>query len=386
MKILFITYHYLDNNSGGSFASRAFINAFTELADACMLLYPYRGTEISSYIHKKCILKKIEYNKTKLDKIIDIFSGNLNRFNNIAFNYINDFSPDLIVFDKSLSSLNLIKRIRLSQIKIITIHHNYEMEYYSGTKPSFLLRLPLHYYIRKAEKESIAYSDLNLTLTNQDIYLLKKNYDLNNQANFYCLGVFESKNENVPSIHPVRKDDKIVCIITGNLSSKQTHVSIVDFVNNYFDYIEIKYPEVELIIAGHSPSSEIKKLCLKHSKIKLIDSPEDINKVIKGANIYICPVNQGGGLKLRILDGLRLGLPVLTHLISARGYDNLLKFCWFNEYNSKADFCLKFDEMVDSLKQNKFSNFEIQNEFYNNFSFEKGIIRLKELLNKYIIQ
>ena len=60
MRVLFFTHHYLDDNSGGSFASRAYINAFTEIADTCMLMYPDRGIPVSDFIHNKCILKGVK--------------------------------------------------------------------------------------------------------------------------------------------------------------------------------------------------------------------------------------------------------------------------------------------------------------------------------------
>lgn len=42
MRILYITHHYLSDNGGGTFASRAYINAFAEIADEMTLLYPVK--------------------------------------------------------------------------------------------------------------------------------------------------------------------------------------------------------------------------------------------------------------------------------------------------------------------------------------------------------
>ena len=57
MKVLFLTNHFIDTNGGGSFASRAFANAFAEISEECLLVYPDRGNNISSYISNKYKLK-----------------------------------------------------------------------------------------------------------------------------------------------------------------------------------------------------------------------------------------------------------------------------------------------------------------------------------------
>ena len=53
MRVLFITHHFLNENGGGSFASRAFINAFAEISDQIILLYPENGKSIEEFVSSK---------------------------------------------------------------------------------------------------------------------------------------------------------------------------------------------------------------------------------------------------------------------------------------------------------------------------------------------
>jgi len=169
MKVLFFTHHYLDDNSGGSFASRAYINAFTEIADTCMLMYPDRGIPIAGFMHKKCILKGIPNRRNNIQKVIDIYRGRIHRYTQVMLNQIKEFQPDIVVFDNSRTTSGMLDKVKKTGAKTITIHHNYEMEYYRGTKPSIAWRIPFMYYMEKAERTAIRNSDLNLTLTDEDI-------------------------------------------------------------------------------------------------------------------------------------------------------------------------------------------------------------------------
>ena len=53
--------------------------------------------------------------------------------------------------------------------------------------------------------------------------------------------------------------------------------------------------------------------------------------VLDRGRYYICPASGGGGLKLRMLDGLRNGMPVLAHVAAARGFEPFVDryvFCY----------------------------------------------------------
>ncbi len=379
MKILIITLHYLDQNSGGSFASRAFINAFANIADSSILLYPDRGISIREYIDSTCELKGIVDKRSKLKRGIDIYRGIIHRFNsNIVLTEIDLFNPDIVVFDNSRCSAGLIEKLKRRKKKIITIHHNFELEYYKGTKPNIVWRIPFMHYMKKAERRALINSDVNLTLTEQDSTLLLKYYSNGKKININYLGCFEYKT--IKSEELIKPKNKIIkIVITGNLSAIQTELCLVDFLENIFPDMEKKLRDFELIIAGRNPSNSIKKLCEDNSSIKLIENPLNMSYVIQNADIYLCPIFLGGGLKLRIMDGLKLGLPVLSHEISARGYDKFIESNCLFVYNSNSSFIVSLEKILLLINQEKMDNTKIQGIYNVLFSFEAGVFRLKKI-------
>ena len=384
MKVLFITHHYLHLSGGGSFASRAFINAFAELADECVLLYPDNGQSIKPYINDRVQLMGVRNKISNLGKIADLYIGRINRFYNILFPTVNKLQPDIVVFDNSLASSGYIKKLKKQNIKVITIHHNYEMEYYKGTPPNILWRVPLMYYIKKTEKEAVLYSDLNLCLTGSDIQLLKKNYDLSNQSVFEKIGIFEYKtNSNSVPIFNNKANENIVFAITGSLSSYQTETSLFNFFNNYYPIILKLLPDSFLIVAGKNPSNKIKDICSQYSNIQLIPNPENMSAVISEADIYINPTNVGGGIKLRTMDGLKLGLPVISHTISSRGYEAFEKANILYRYDNKHQFEESLKKLIHLNKTENFNKNKILEIYKSLFSFNAGVKRLKDILRQY---
>ena len=387
MKVLFITHHSLDDNSGGSFASRAYINAFSEIADSCMLLYPDDGISVAKFINKKCILKGIKYERSNVGKVIDYYRGRIHRYTEVLIPQIHEFNPDIVVFDNSRTSAGMLKRIKKPGLKIITIHHNYEIEYYRGTKQFIAWRYPFMYYMKEAESTAVLFSDLNLTLTEQDKSLLQKNYDPLKTKKIEKLGSFESAS--FPPSKNTNDKNKILTIkpdlcfaITGTLSSYQTEVSVMPFLENEYPELLKLLPDSKLIIAGHHPSNKMKNACAKYPSVRLIADPEDMEKIMIQADVYICPTCVGGGLKLRIMDGLKAGMPVLTHAVSARGYDEFCKANIMFVYDSKESFRESMNKLLIELNKGDLNNVLIKNLYNSEFSFESGVKRLKEILNQ----
>ena len=112
----------------------------------------------------------------------------------------------------------------------------------------------------------------------------------------------------------------------------------------------------------------------------IIPNPIDIEKEVVNNDIFVCPTCIGGGLKLRVMDGLKVGLPILVHEVSARGYDYFFTHDWFQIYNDKESFIAALKQIKDIFK-NIDSNIIIQ-EYNNYFSFEAGVKRLKYCLAK----
>lgn len=383
MRVLIVTHHFLDSNSGGSFASRAYINAIAEIAGECRLLYPDNGNKIDKYISEKVEKRGVRNRVSKIGKLIDIYFGRINRYNSIFFEEVQSFQPDWVVFDNSRSSAGYIRRLKQMRIKTITIHHNYEMEYYRGSKPPLLWRFAFLYYMKMTEKNAVLLSNLNLTLTKEDINLLKENYVKESSPCFECIGVFEYAGKS--SFVDVKErvihfEKEFFFAISGSLSAHQTDVSVIPFLKKYYPIILTKFPKAKLIIAGREPSNSLKELCETYDSIELVANPVDMSEILSRADFYICPTNVGGGLKLRIMDGLKLGVPVLTHEVSARGYDDFKKSGFLYVYNDQHSFELVLERIVRQKVTGILLKSAIQDLYRTKFSFESGVDRFSNLL------
>lgn len=374
MRTLFITHHYLSGNGGGSFASRAFINAFAEISDHMTLMYPVReGEDLFEGINPEIETIPIAYKEPKWKKMCHLLSGKVHRFLKPASEISGKSHFDLVVFDTSVVSFRLIDIFKNAGSKIAVIHHNYQYEYFRDNT-SLLLKYPTLFWCRRYEDEAVRKADVNLTLTRQDIKLLSEKYNHGNDSNFRLLGTFEYRQE------PAKKwNDTLVSghrfVITGNLAAIQTKRSLMPWIRNYYPILKEVIPDATLTVAGKDPDYELTEIC-RQNGINLIPSPISMDTILANADYYICPICLGGGIKLRVMDGLRWGLPVIAHAVSARGYDS------FVEKGFVIPYCdeLCFAKLLVSLGNSTFDKKDIQMLFFGLFSFDAGVSRLRESL------
>lgn len=374
MNTLFITFSYLRGNRGGIYASRTHINMFATLSDSMTLLYPYtKGMEPEFIYEDKITMVPVEDKRNLVLKYLDLMAGKRHRFINIAKEYVDSRKFDTVVFDGSIVSSELIKLFKSRSFKIITIHHNYEMEYLRGDAPFYTKPFDL-FWTKKQEGEAVNKSDLNLTLTVQDAELLKKNYK--SKTPMEVLGVFDYLPREYSKLENKKRGHRFV--ITGGLGSKQNEDSLIPWLTTYFPVLKEKVTDAQLVLAGRSPSEKLIKVAIDMGA-EVIPSPVNMVPILESGDYYICPTDRGGGLKLRIMDGLKYGMPVLTHTVSARGYDEMINKGMVFSYHDKVSFI----ESLNIMLSTNLSQQYICECYADKFSFNSGIKLLKKILIKH---
>ena len=372
MRVLIVTYNYLSGFGGGAYGARAYINAFAALYDDVTLLYPARTEdgpllEIDPHIHRIGVVDRSS--KAAIAARM-VFRGVMHRFEESFSQLLAENRFDLIVFQNSKCSSRLIRKAKETGARTVVIHDNYEREYTRDNTP--FLELPIRMpAVVRTEREAVREADINLALTPADADLLLRHYGKGMKGRMELLGAFEYRPIEPCSAVSVEAP---VFAITGNLGARQTLDSLLPWLTEYYPLLKREVPDAKLIVAGKDAGEDLKRR-LKQLDIKLVDTPPDMSAVLNRARYYLCPVNCGGGVKLRVMDGLRTGLPALVHRVSARGYETLEGLSLF-VYDSPDSFVKSLREMIASPGNPALW----QQAYTDRFSFEAGVRRLRNIL------
>ena len=374
MKILFVNKDNPFGVGGGDFATHAFLMALSDLSDGDIDVYLRDGVKVNDSIKANFIIVP---ERNILARIKSLFTGHLHRnVNAVRKRLAEGIRYDYCVFNNSRTSTGLIRQVKSLDIKVITLHHNVEPEFVSDNTPNPVHRALLMRLVRKAERTAWQLSDYNLFLTNQDLQAFQKLYGRNHSING-VIGTFEYK-----PLPELKLKDRTLChltfAITGSLCLQQG----IDGIKYFFEELYQYLPDgSEVIISGRQPTEEVIALCNSYDNVRLIANPNDMNEIINMADVYICPTRLGGGLKLRVMDGLRLGLPVIVHSCSARGYDELIGSDCLSVFNTKEEFASELHKMVSKLQAGTILRNTIRQRYEEVFSYQSGLSRLKTILS-----
>lgn len=368
-RILYIATSDITKRTGGGIANLSMLNS---------LIRRY-GDIIDVLHYGECLKPPIQDNfilvppMSKLNKLKSFLSGRIHRFYPWLDEFLNKYAGKYThcIINTGILGDYIIK-LHSYGIRVAVVHHNYEVEFQLDNKrPSTFYGITGH-FVSKSERASYMESDMNLFLSADDMKIFHEKYSNSSSVPEYVVGIFEP-DDFIPHIDPNRSLSSNRLAICGSLNSIQTIRGIRHFKENCLAVLETEYSgNYKLRIAGRNPGKEIIILASNNSKIEIIPNPLIMSDVLKDCGIFICPTNVGGGIKLRILDGLKMGMPILTHEVSARGYNNLHGYDWFQMYSDQESFTRGLSKIRNAINHKPYLRKEILNAYTSLFSVPKG--------------
>ena len=146
-RLLIITFHEFNKNNGGANGSKGFLRCFANLFDNCSLIYPWFEGDTSSYIPAKFKLYPCRDERSRIRKALDAYRGVVSALCPFVKKHLKDFAYDIIVIDHSATAVSLVKVLKSTGARIITIHHNVERNYLNDNRKDFStsFRIPFFY-------------------------------------------------------------------------------------------------------------------------------------------------------------------------------------------------------------------------------------------------
>ncbi|MFZ0314794.1 MAG: glycosyltransferase, partial [Candidatus Korobacteraceae bacterium] len=89
------------------------------------------------------------------------------------------------------------------------------------------------------------------------------------------------------------------------------------FVKHTWPLIRARRPELRLVIAGAQPAKPI--LALREQGITVTGTVDDVRPFYQSALTSVVPLRVGGGTRLKVLEAMAAGTPVISTTLGAEG-------------------------------------------------------------------
>lgn len=176
--------------------------------------------------------------------------------------------------------------------------------------------------------------------------------------------------------YAAKKDIELNSIFhLGSMDWRPNEEAIEWFLNNVWSKLHEKHPDLKFYLAGRNMPSWILKLNLKNVVVE-----EDIKNSIDfmaSKNIMIVPLLSGGGMRVKIIEGMAMGKTVISTTVGAKGINyksnqNILvadsPMSFVNAVDqclSDPTFCKIIGENSKNLVKQHYNNLQICTDLVN---------------------
>jgi polysaccharide biosynthesis protein PslH len=91
------------------------------------------------------------------------------------------------------------------------------------------------------------------------------------------------------------------------------------FLENVWSKVEKKHPDIKLYLAGRKMGGEFQRL--NKENVIVIGEVEDAHEFIASKGLMVVPLLSGGGMRVKIIEGMALGKVIVTTTVGAEGID-----------------------------------------------------------------
>lgn len=108
-------------------------------------------------------------------------------------------------------------------------------------------------------------------------------------------------------------------VFAGGLTWYPNLSAIRYLIQEIWPPLKAKHPNARVTIIGRRPPTWLQQASQIDSSIRVTGFVDDVRPYLAEAQAYICPIFDGGGTKLKVLDALAMGVPLVAHPIACEG-------------------------------------------------------------------
>ncbi|MEK6334144.1 MAG: glycosyltransferase [Acidobacteriota bacterium] len=208
--------------------------------------------------------------------------------------------------------------------RVICDWHNIESELmrrYSKREPNMLKRAYAGKTARlmsECERRALQEFDAHIAVSQRDA---EKLHDLNSDARVFVIenGVDTAYYAGTPKASAPASNSKAHRIVfVGSMDYHANIDGAVSFSRDVWPELHAAHPELIFTIVGRDPAPEVRAQA-KNSSIEVTGTIDDVRPFYREAVAAVVPLKVGGGSRLKILEAMAAGVPVVSTTLGAEG-------------------------------------------------------------------
>jgi len=270
------------------------------------------------------------------EKAEDLFNYGI-KTENIALNnssfdfFIAELNPAIVLFDRFITEEQFGWRVAeqcpnaLRILDTEDLHFLRKARQVAVKEQVAIQEANLHTETAKREIASIFRCDLSLIISEVEKELLEETFEVPSVLLHYLPFLVDPISEEERNQLP-KFDERIDFVTVGNLYHAPNVDSVKQLKKYIWPQIRKQLPDAQMLVYGAYAPQQILELHNEAEGFLIKGWAPDLSEVLKAARICLAPLRFGAGLKGKLLDAMRYGLPSVTTTIGAEGMYGELPF------------------------------------------------------------
>ncbi|MCW3101579.1 MAG: hypothetical protein JWO09_19 [Bacteroidetes bacterium] len=270
-----------------------------------------------------------------IDTAVKLIPSFINLFTSGSYNIARFYSPafeakliqvlekdayDIVQLESLFVSMYIPAIRRHSKAKVVLRAHNIEHRLWERNADTAGKLLKKKYFsflagrLKQYELETLNSYDAVAAITPQDAGWFSES-GFNKPLSVIPFGMDLNSIQQKNGI----QEDKASVFHIGAMDWKPNMEGVNWFLEKVWDKVLMEHPNAKLYLAGRNMNDELKSL--KRKNVEIVGEVADAHEFIQSKGLMIVPLLSGGGMRVKLIEGMALGKVVLSTTIGAEGVE-----------------------------------------------------------------
>ena len=231
-----------------------------------------------------------------------------------------EFRPDTIIVE-GVALFKLLRPLRPLAQQLILDMHNVESDLAGQIKRLSAKRSAAAFGVRFLERKALSLVDRVWVCSKLDRQKLMTLSRHEIPIDVVPNGIPQAGDGHAPlPAEPSTDNGFPVIVFIGHLAYPPNVDAAQRLASFILPRVRNALPDARLVLAGRTPRPEVQALAGLPG-VELIEDPADVAPLLSSAHLTIVPLTAGGGTRIKILEAMAAGVPVVATPIAAEGLD-----------------------------------------------------------------
>jgi sugar transferase (PEP-CTERM/EpsH1 system associated) len=139
-------------------------------------------------------------------------------------------------------------------------------------------------------------------------------------------------------------------VFTGKMDFRPNVDAVLWFCREVLPLVRRNLPDARFYIVGQSPHRRVLRLA-DDPAVTVTGYVDDVRSYIAGAWVYVVPLRIGGGTRLKVLEAMAMGKPIVSTSLGCEGFEGLESGRELSVADTPDEFAQRVIELVDDASR-----------------------------------